>query len=412
MSNVGTREELLKSIRNLHRHSWSQGAIPLATHPSMTSTTWTLGIMPAIQHPALRDQISDLAARAEHKNPFFDLPILEPSIRHLAKRPLQFLFLAEKTGSHEALKLFAPVQFEKTTFFRRPVIRVWSHEYAPLGHPLVDPRNLQFTFEALINCLQQPISTQPCVILIEDMPTKSTFCNQILEANILNETIQKFATYKRPALFAVDAKAYDEAHVSGKRRQRLRKAKERLSKRGQIAFSCTRTVGEVEQQLDAFLELEAKGWKGRKGTALLSTKKTADATRANVLNMAHKGRCEIHALEVNERVVASIILYQNKGNYFPWKTAYNEDFAQYSVGNLLTNHMNQMLSCRPDFIGLDSLAAQNNETAKRFWPDHLELASFAIGLGATSKAMAQNIRKELMFRHNAKQSVKSILRVS
>src|SRR3546814_3010521 len=64
--------------------------------------------------------------------------------------------------------------------------------------------------------------------------------------------------------------AYWEAAVRAKKRKELRRQANRLAEQGTVAFRRWRAGDALDPWLDAFLDLEARGWKGQAGSALAS----------------------------------------------------------------------------------------------------------------------------------------------
>ncbi|MBO6813462.1 MAG: GNAT family N-acetyltransferase [Rhizobiaceae bacterium] len=411
MSNMDDPKKLLNMIRGIHDDSWGKDARILASHAGIDSSAWTLGLLSSLQHAGLRKQVMELASLQNHPNPFFELPILEPAIEHLAHGEMQFLYLSERVGNHEILKMFAPARFEKTMLARQPVLRVWTQKYGPLGQPLMEREHSGPIIDALINCLSNPASPEPLVILFNEIPVESDLCETLYNAPSLSDRLVRFSNRFRGAYYPVSGSSYEETHVSGKRRQRFRVAMNRLQeKHGPASFERSTDPQQTVSAMEELLTLEARGWKGKRGTALLARKKDVAFARESVSAMAANGQCEIFSMKADGRMLASVVLFSSGGYYFPWKTAYDEQYAAYSVGNLLMNHMNQTLSSEPGFKGLDSLADSCNTTARRLWPDLRQVCSLSIGMGEGASDYSCRIRKELLAERKARKIARKLLR--
>ena len=71
------------------------------------------------------------------------------------------------------------------------------------------------------------------------------------------------------------------------------------------------TAPEVERGFEAFLELEAAGWKGRRGSAILSDERVARFARAAVAGLAANGLASISALYVEGRPVSMCVILKS-----------------------------------------------------------------------------------------------------
>ena len=56
--------------------------------------------------------------------------------------------------------------------------------------------------------------------------------------------------------------------LGGKKLKELRRQRHRLAEHGAVRFDVARSPQDVASALEAFLKLEASGWKGERGTAL------------------------------------------------------------------------------------------------------------------------------------------------
>ena len=84
--------------------------------------------------------------------------------------------------------------------------------------------------------------------------------------------------------------------LSGKKLKELRRLRHRLAEHGEVSFAVARDRDDVARAFDQFLTLEACGWKGRRGTALMQQPELAERLRRAALSLAAQGRCEIVTL--------------------------------------------------------------------------------------------------------------------
>ncbi|MBP0575240.1 GNAT family N-acetyltransferase, partial [Mycobacterium tuberculosis] len=78
------------------------------------------------------------------------------------------------------------------------------------------------------------------------------------------------------------------------------------------------------------IALEARGWKGRRATALLYDDRGRAFSEAVVGALAARGAVTIDRLMVGDRTVAGLISFRLARRAWIWKTAYDEDFARHS----------------------------------------------------------------------------------
>ncbi|OLB80772.1 MAG: hypothetical protein AUI15_41070 [Actinobacteria bacterium 13_2_20CM_2_66_6] len=159
----------------------------------------------------------------------------------------------------------------------------------------------------------------------------------------------------------------------------LHRRERRLAEAGEIGFSVVTTGRALRQALEAFYRLEAKGWKGQSGTAVVqrpAVKRFYDRLvgqeRAGIwIPILTVGGCPIavHVVRVWDRTM------------FGLKTAYEPAYARFGPGQLLTSRLIRYGLDRGMEV-LDFLA--DNASWKADWAQdfrpHCELVLFAPSL--------------------------------
>lgn len=123
--------------------------------------------------------------------------------------------------------------------------------------------------------------------------------------------------------------------LSANFRSNLRRANKRLARLGGVEahFLAGRDV--TEEHMRRFFELEASGWKGRAGSAILSSK-VREAFFASLVRRLHSaGMLEWHLLTARGRILAGHLAVRTRGKLTLWKLAYDEGHADCAPGNML-----------------------------------------------------------------------------
>lgn len=377
------------------KQAWSTGSQILSTYAGIETSGWKLGLLPSLENPELQKAIAKLAGEALVPNPFFELPILKSALNHLADKNVQFLYLSKQTGKEETLKFFAPITLSPIGIFRRKVLRTWNHLYAPLGMPLVCDNSSDETLKAFIECVKTAKYDEAKAIVFESLPKEGAFINDLYKSTALSDRLLLGIGTYRAGLKPVQNLNYEDTYFSGKRKQRLRKARSDLQALGTVEFHDFTDPKSITQPLEAFLELEQAGWKGKRKTALNDSISSALFCKDAVANSLAKEKCHICAVTLDGKTIASLISFKSNGYFYPWKITFDENYAKYSVGNLLTTFATNQFASKDCFKGLDSLAAEYNETTLRFWPDEKEFFTMIIGIGDDATQTALKITDEL-----------------
>jgi hypothetical protein len=142
--------------------------------------------------------------------------------------------------------------------------------------------------------------------------------------------------------------------------------------------------------VERFLTLEASGWKGRQGTALLGRSDHASYFRAMASGFAAEGRLQVLALEASGRTVAMKCNVVAGSTVFYLKTAFDESLSAFSPGAVLER---AALTCVDGDI--DSCTDADNELLFRMLPHRRTITTPLVALrgGSATRAVARALCK-------------------
>jgi CelD/BcsL family acetyltransferase involved in cellulose biosynthesis len=123
--------------------------------------------------------------------------------------------------------------------------------------------------------------------------------------------------------------------ISKNMRSQLRRRQRALEREGTLAFRTVTEPAVVDEELEAFLELEASGWKGRAGTAITSDRRTDRCYREFARAAAERGWLRLYSLELDGKLIASDYGCSFAGGGFLIKTAFSEAHERFSPGLVL-----------------------------------------------------------------------------
>lgn len=188
------------------------------------------------------------------------------------------------------------------------------------------------------------------------------------------------ARHRRPILASdLDPEVYLRQAVSGSRRSKLRQLRAKLGRKGEL----NRIVHEgaaVPAAAEQFLELEARGWKGRRGSAIGADPVEAAFVLGALAALAARGRAAISALTLDDRPVSMCILLRSGGTAFTWKIAYDETVGSCSPGYQLALADTAMLLSDPAVARTDSCAAAERGIMSELWMERAESADMFLSV--------------------------------
>ncbi len=123
--------------------------------------------------------------------------------------------------------------------------------------------------------------------------------------------------------------------VSASLRSQLKRRRKNLEKEGSVTFRTVAGGASFDRDLETFLTLEASGWKGESGTAILSKPSTERLYREFAHAAAARGWLRLYLLELDGEAIAADYgcAYAGIGVFI--KTGFDEAHSRLSPGLLL-----------------------------------------------------------------------------
>lgn len=303
------------------------------------SSSLTVEVVDAGRLASLRPEWIDLLARADVPNVLMDPAMVQAAAEVFPESQSQALLVWRPgAGGRQLAGLWAfsigrPNQ--SVIPVRTLTIPPGPHRY--LATPVIDRNCLDETLHAMLDALAAD-PRLPKIAALDamsaDCPTMEALVRVLAARGSAPCWLERLR--QRPKLASsLDGKTYLEKALSSSSRKKLRQHRRRLAERGKLSHVVARDRDAVRPALEDFLRMEASGWKGRQGTALLSDSENAAYIRRSILGMAEQGCAAIHALYLDDRPISMQIVIRAGAVAYTWKTAYDEEFRDYSPGMLL-----------------------------------------------------------------------------
>jgi CelD/BcsL family acetyltransferase involved in cellulose biosynthesis len=168
--------------------------------------------------------------------------------------------------------------------------------------------------------------------------------------------------------------------LGSKKLKELRRQRNRLAEHGAIRFEVARTPADVASAVEIFLNLEASGWKAKRGTALMQDEGDAGFVRRAAKALAETGQCEIVTLRAGDTAVAASIVLRHLDRAFYFKLGVDERFAKLSPGVQLTLDLTRHLCADPAIAMADSTASADHPMINPIWRGRLAIGDVVIPL--------------------------------
>ncbi len=273
-----------------------------------------------------------------------------------------------------------------------PVVSLWhackiplpalvsAHPYGTLCTPLLDRDRAE---NAAARLMEQARRAGIRALILRDValdgPALRSFTENLAHDGIAARVLQ---SHVRACLDATgDGETRLREALGGKKLKELRRQCHRLADQGgAITFDVARSPDEVTTAVETFLALEASGWKGQRGTALIQVAGDAAFIRRATKTLAASGQCEIVSLRAGDTPVAAGIVLRHQARAFFFKLGVDERFAKYSPGVQLTLELTRHLCADPAIASADSTAGPDHPMINPIWRGRFAIGDVLIPL--------------------------------
>jgi hypothetical protein len=357
-----------------------------------------LAIYPASAGFDLVEELDYLGNRTVEPNVFFNPRFLAPAMPRLEDREVRLAVIRDGDDYRSRLRLLVPFSIERPAVpLGVPIMRSWANPFGPMGTPLIDRDDPLGVLDDFLAMLARPHLKLPRLFVMPDVRLDGPVAALI---KTLSETrslpLAVTAESARPVLKSdLDGDAYLKESLRAHHFREFRRLKRRLAGTGTLEHRVARGPDEVRYAIEAFLALEASGWKGRERTAMAVDRYRAAFAREAVHGLADLDMCRIHTLALDGRTVASLIVFVEQGIAYTWKTAYDETLSAFSPGTLLMIEVTRQHLDDPNIVMTDSCAMPDHPVMSRLWSERSPMGTLVIGLDAGADRMARQAAAQL-----------------
>lgn len=357
-----------------------------------------LAIYPAQAGYELVDELEFLCNRTIEPNVFFSPPFLAPAMPRVEDRDVQLAVMRDGTDGNDRVRLLLPFTVQNAPGGVGPsIMRTWAHAFGLLGTPLVDRDDPAGVLQDFLAMVGRSHLKLPNVLVLPDIKLGGNFASLLRslaeERSLPWHTLSRV---ERPMLSShLSGDDYFKQVLRPHHLREFRRLRRRLEEQGKVEHVVARTPEDVRVAMEAFLALEAEGWKGKRRTALVLDRYVAAFAREAVQNLAERGMSRIHALTLNGKVIASLIVFVEAGVGYTWKTTFDEELSAYSPGTLLMMEVTKRHLEDPNIEITDSCAVPNHPVMSRLWAERQVVGTIVLGTSREAERSARQVSAQL-----------------
>ncbi|WP_244527984.1 GNAT family N-acetyltransferase [Tardiphaga sp. OK245] len=285
---------------------------------------------------------------------------------------------ASDTGTPRLIGLLPVITARRAYRIPLPAL-VSADPYGTLSTPLLDR---DMAPDAVTRLLEQARKAGAHALILENVSLDGAAMQTIRKSLAMQDLAPRILqSHARAYLDATrDADDLLRDALGAKKLKELRRQRNRLAEHGAVTFHIARTPAEIAATIDTFLTLEASGWKGKRGTALMQDAGDNAFIRSATKALAEHGQCEIVTLRAGDTPVASGVLLRHLDRAFYFKLGVDERFAKLSPGVQLTLDVTRHLCADPVIASADSTANAGHPMIDPIWRGRLAIGDVLIPL--------------------------------
>jgi hypothetical protein len=330
---------------------------------------------------ALRALIPDweaLAAEAVEPNPFYEHWMLLPALEAYGARGFRCLLVWD----NGTLAGLFPMQAERT-YRGLPVaaLRSWRHRNMLLCTPLLRARGGAQNMARIIEAVLQ--ARLASIIEFDWVAAGGLFYGALAEtASAAGLPWMVTDAYAR-ALLLRDRDP--RSRFNSNMKNNLRRWQARLAAAGRLSSRRLAPGDDLAAWSEEFMRLEARGWKGRAGTALACREDDRRFVAAVFGEAFRRGRLLITGLDLDDKPLARHIMLSAGEGAVSFKLAYDEAHASCSPGIVAeVDNVRQFMESA-GLRWIDSNTARESTGYWRVWKDRRTVQRVTLGLNGAGR---------------------------
>lgn len=343
-----------------------------------------------------------LAESAADPNPFFGPDFLMPFLEDMGPANVR---LCAVTDRRTGRWMMAAPMGRRRLGLGIPAATAWATEYGPLGTPLLDRTAPAGTGEIFLK-----LATQAVGLPLVAFPYLPLDC---AAAPLLKTAAWHPRDAHPEARAGHDGGAEGERQFtkafSGKRRKELPRLVRRLSEQGEVRLESVRGEDAV-RMFETFMELEASGWKGKKGTALLNDPASTQFARRMIAARARSDGVRIDVFSVSGKAIAMLVILLEGNHAFSWKIAFDEDYAHFSPGSQVTLYALEKNLQDKQLKSADSLAVPGHRMIEPLWRGRVRYATLLCAASPAGRLLQLAGHLDLSLERDLRRLARRLLR--
>ena len=346
-------------------------------------------------------------------NPFVHDAFVQAASGRICQGPVE---VVRHEGYRLGFEISRPVHGLKAR-----IANFWSHGYGPIGGAFLDPKGDSLRscsrFHSALDRMQEASGAD--LIVWPYFPLQSSefvWLQDWISQRSAQNRERPFLAMGRHQRAFLDCRSGVNSQeppmglsLSRNKRKTLGRQRRRLEDLGSVGFCSTGDDLALDFAVEAFLKVEASGWKARKGTALAVDPKLKSFFEDFIFDMVKEGIAQIDLMLLNQDCIAGLVSFRAGRGLFTWKTGMNEVYKRFSPGVHMLLETSRAAVADPDIEYVDSLADEGGLVAEHLWAGRRRYAQLLIPMTAHGSLAAHSFRAASLGKDAARYWVKRLI---
>lgn len=320
-----------------------------------------------------------LARNAVVPNAFFEPWFLMPALEMLHPQgEFRFVLLyrqPKRQTDPPQLVGFFPLERTQLPLFPGAAWTLIINPFLYSSLPLVSSDQPQKTIQSF---LQWARETGISIIQMQRIPAEGLFEQALIDACGELKLMLYVQEQTTRACLKRRKDIGDYFELRGHYRRDMQRRRRRLEEQGNLQLRVLETPEDLSAWQQQFLELEANGWKGTRGTAIQQSDEQRNLFLEVTSQASQRGQLQMMGLYLDDRPLAlKCNLLSGRGAY-SWKIAYDEEYSKFSPGVLLEIDNIELFHHTKQLQWIDSCARATHPMINRLWPSRMTMQSVLI----------------------------------
>ena len=190
------------------------------------------------------------------------------------------------------------------------------------------------------------------------------------------------------------------------RRKELKRLRSRLSEQGALTVSHLAAGDDLAPFIKAFLALEAKGWKGKRGTAIESDPRLVKGLEQGLAGLHRSANVRFWMMQLGGQPIAAMFALIDGEEATLGKIAHDEAWSKYSPGVQIILEATEALFKEPGLKLADSNAIADHPMINRIWRDRITCVDVVLAGPSVTAASFNGLTRFIGTKHAIRSTLK------